>query len=72
MRELGEGAALLVGPLDVFGIAQALERTLVDDPLRRRMIEAGRLRAKELSWDRAAESTVAVYRQAAGKAVGEG
>ena len=71
MRELGEGAALLVGPLDVFGIARALERALVDDPLRRRMIEAGRLRAKELTWDRAAESTVAVYRQAAGKAAGE-
>ena len=72
MRELGEGPARLVEPLDVFGIAETIERVLVDDPLRRRMIEAGRKRARELSWERAAEAMVAVFRKAAGRAAGEG
>ncbi len=71
MRELGEGVATLVEPLDVFGIAATLERVLVDDPLRRRMIEAGRRRARDLSWDRAAEAMVAVFRKAAGRAARE-
>jgi len=67
MRELGEGAARLVHPLDVGEIAAALERVLVDDPLRQRMIAAGRRRAAELPWDRTVEATVAAYRAAAGE-----
>ncbi len=68
MREVGEGAARLVNPLDVEEIATALERVLVDDPLRRRMVEAGRRRAENLSWDKAVEGTLQVYRQALGEA----
>jgi glycosyltransferase involved in cell wall biosynthesis len=64
MRELGEGAARLVNPLEVDEVAAALERVLVDDPLRRRMVEAGRRRAENLSWERMVEETVAVYRLA--------
>lgn len=67
MRELGEGVARLVNPLEVDEVAAALERVLVDDPLRRRMIEAGRRRAESLSWDRTVEETVAVYRLALGE-----
>jgi alpha-1,3-rhamnosyl/mannosyltransferase len=67
MRELGDGAARLVNPLEVDEVAEALERVLVDDPLRRRMIEAGRKRAENLSWDRMVEETVAVYRMALGE-----
>lgn len=67
MRELGEGSARLVEPLDVLGIAATLERVLVDDPLRRRMIEAGRQKATEMTWERAAEATVAAYRRALGE-----
>ena len=44
MRELGEGVARLVNPLEVDEVAAALERVLVDDPMRRRMVEAGRRR----------------------------
>jgi glycosyltransferase involved in cell wall biosynthesis len=67
MRELGEGAARLVNPLEVDEVAAALERVLVDDPLRRRMVEAGRRRAENLSWNRTVEETVAVYRLALGE-----
>ncbi len=67
MRELGEGSARLVEPLDVLGIAATLERVLVDDPLRRRMIEAGRQKATEMTWERAAEATVTAYRRALGE-----
>lgn len=67
MRDLGEGAARLVNPLDVEEVAAALERVLVDDPLRRRMIEAGRRRAEALTWDRAVEGTLETYRRALGE-----
>jgi len=67
MRELGEGVARLVHPLDVAEVAAALERVLVDDPLRQRMVAAGRRRAAELTWDRTVEATVAAYRGAAGE-----
>jgi glycosyltransferase involved in cell wall biosynthesis len=66
MRELGEGSARLVNPLDVAEVAAALEKVLVDDLLRRRMVEGGRKRADELTWDRTVEGTVDAYRQALG------
>ncbi len=67
MRELGEGAARLVNPLDLEEVAAALERVLVDDPLRRRMVEAGRRRAEKMTWGTMVEQTVAAYRLAAGE-----
>lgn len=67
MRELGEGSARLVNPLDVEEVAEALETVLVDDPLRRRMIEGGRKRAESLTWERTVERTLAVYREALGE-----
>ncbi len=67
MRELGEGAARLVNPLEVDEVAAALEKVLVDDPLRQRMIEAGRKRAENMSWQRTVEETTAVYRLALGE-----
>ena len=67
MRDLGEGAARLVNPLDVAEVAAALERVLVDDSLRRRMIEAGNRRAEALTWERAVEGTLETYRKALGE-----
>ena len=67
MRELGEGSARLVNPLDVVEVAAAIERVLVDDLMRRRMIEGGRERADRLTWDRMVEGTVDAYRQALGE-----
>jgi glycosyltransferase involved in cell wall biosynthesis len=67
MRELGEGTARLVNPLEVDEVAEAVERVLVDDALRRRMVESGHRRAESLSWERTVEETVAVYRLALGE-----
>jgi glycosyltransferase involved in cell wall biosynthesis len=67
MRELGDGTARLVNPLEVDEVAEAIERVLVDDPLRRRMIDSGRKRAENLSWERMVEETVAVYRMTLGE-----
>jgi glycosyltransferase involved in cell wall biosynthesis len=66
MQELGEGAALLVNPLDVQEGASALDQVLVDDPLRRRMTDAGRRRAGRLTWKRMIDGTVDAYTRALG------
>lgn len=67
MRELGEDAARLVNPLDVDEVSGAMEQVLVDDPLRRRMVEAGRRRAERLTWERTVDKTVEAYRRALGE-----
>ncbi len=64
MLEIGEGSARLVNPLDVNEVAAAIEQVLVDDPLRRRMIEAGRKKADILTWQRMVEKTMLVYQKA--------
>ncbi len=67
MRELGEGSARLVNPLDLEMVAKTLEQVLVDDPLRRRMVEAGIRQAEKLTWERTVEGTVETYRKALGE-----
>ena len=61
MAELGEGAALLVDPLQVEAIADGLDRLLSDETLRGELRAAGLIRAAQFSWERAAAETVAVY-----------
>jgi glycosyltransferase involved in cell wall biosynthesis len=65
LPEVAGDAALLVDPDDVEGLAEALGRLVGDDALRARLIVAGRERAAEFTWDRTADSTVAVYQDAA-------
>lgn len=56
---------LLATPDDPADLADKLERLLTDDPLRARMAAAGPVRMHErFSWQRAAEETAAVYRNA--------
>ena len=63
-EEVAGGAAVLVDPLDVdsirAGIAEATDRA--DE-----LAAAGRARAADLTWEAAAERTLAVYREAAGR-----
>lgn len=47
-------AALLVDPDDQAAVAGALERTVFDEEIRGPLVEAGRARAAELTWRRAA------------------
>jgi glycosyltransferase involved in cell wall biosynthesis len=56
-----------VNPLDLGEVAETLEQVLVDDSLRRRMVEAGHRRAQKLTWGRTVEGTVESYRKALGE-----
>lgn len=64
MQELGKGAAMLVDPFDEEALHHAALRLLDDATLARHLVAAGRERATQYSWERAATSTVAVYRDA--------
>lgn len=66
MRELAEGAALLVEPTDVAGIAQGMRRLLEDHGEVARLRSTGLERAERLTWRRCAEDTLRVYRRALG------
>jgi glycosyltransferase involved in cell wall biosynthesis len=53
-------AALLVEPSDAAGFAEALMAAACDEQVSARLIEAGRRRAAEFSWDRTARRTDAL------------
>lgn len=63
LPEVAGDAALLVDPLDVGGIADAM-RQVVDQPaLAARLAAAGEQRARQLSWSACAARTLEVYRR---------
>jgi glycosyltransferase involved in cell wall biosynthesis len=67
MAEVAHGAALLVDPEDVDGMADGLYRLLEDETLRRDLVEAGLKRASGLTWEETARKTLQVYRNAVGR-----
>ena len=60
--EVAGGAALLVPPGDGAALAEALRSVTTDGVLRARLVAAGRARAAEFSWERAAGSVVEAWR----------
>ena len=66
MPEVAGPAAVYVDPASPHGIASAVAALRSDPQHRARLIELGRKRAAKFSWDRAAEATAAVLRQATG------
>ena len=56
-------AGLLVAPGDPEGFADALERAAFDEGLRAGLVAAGHARAKGFTWERAATTTLDVYRR---------
>ena len=62
-EEVAADAGLLVDPLRPEAIAHALDRVLDDAGLADGLSAAGRERAAQLTWARAAEATSAVYRE---------
>ena len=62
LPETAGDAAVLFDPRDVDALVDAIQTALAN---RDALAEAGRTRAAELSWKRAAAATVAVYREAA-------
>jgi glycosyltransferase involved in cell wall biosynthesis len=67
LPEVAGDAALLVDPLDVDAIADAMLRLSSDEDLRRQLIAAGHANVARFSWRKAAEETLAVLLAAAEK-----
>ena len=63
LPEAGGDAAVYFDPFDPADIAAAIRALVEDEDLRERMIEAGRARAAELSWEDVADRTISVYRE---------
>lgn len=61
LQEIVGDAALLVDPLSVDSIADAMEKVLQDAALRKSLGEKGLIRSREFSYRAAAEKTLAVY-----------
>jgi glycosyltransferase involved in cell wall biosynthesis len=64
LLEVMGGAGLHAAVGDEHALAQAITR-LRDNGLRDELVRRGLLRVKEFSWERTAEATLAVYREAA-------
>jgi len=58
-------AALLCDPHDPEAIADAIHQVLSDGGLRRALVQAGRERCRQFSWDRTARETLKVLEEAA-------
>ena len=63
--EVTAGAALLVGPADLDGLAGAIEQALTDDDVRARLIAAGVRRHAQLTWSATTDGLVELYRNLA-------
>jgi glycosyltransferase involved in cell wall biosynthesis len=61
--EVAGDATLLVDPLSVDDINQALARLLTDEPLRAQLIERGLGQAAQFTWERAARQLLKIYRR---------
>lgn len=63
LPEVVGDAGLMVDPKDVRALAAALEQALFDESWRRQSIERGLARARQFSWERAAQQLLATYEQ---------
>jgi glycosyltransferase involved in cell wall biosynthesis len=68
LPEVVGDAALLFNPLDEPEIADAMALLLTDSELRSQLVTRGLQRAAQFTWEQAAESTIAVYRDVAARA----
>lgn len=62
----GGEAGLMVNPLDVDALAEAMGRLLLDATLRANLIEKGRAQAAGFTWEKTARQTLALYEHLAG------
>jgi glycosyltransferase involved in cell wall biosynthesis len=68
LPEVAEGAAVMCPPTDVDAIAAALERIADDDPLRRRLVELGKMRLRDFTWQRSADELLDAFERVAHRA----
>jgi glycosyltransferase involved in cell wall biosynthesis len=64
MKEIGEGAALLIDPRNTEKISEALARVAADGALRAELSKKGLSRAAGFSWRQTAQLTLEAYREA--------
>lgn len=67
LPEIAANAAVLVNPESTEEIAEAIRALLADSDRRKRLVELGRVRARELSWERTASHVLQLYRALAGR-----
>jgi len=65
LPEVAGDAALLVDPLDVEGLAEAMTRVIEDAGLRENLRRRGALRVKVFSWEQSAREQLRVYQELA-------
>lgn len=65
LPEVAGNAALLVDPLSEDAIVEAMQALVRDEALRERLVQAGYEQARQFTWERAAQQTLAVLREAA-------
>ncbi|MFQ5952858.1 MAG: glycosyltransferase family 4 protein [Candidatus Omnitrophota bacterium] len=61
LQEVSGEAGLAVSPLNIGQIADTVYNVIINNELRKGMIEAGLDRAKQFSWERAARQTLEIY-----------
>lgn len=66
LPEVVGNAGLLVDPDDMLEWTRSIKRVLSEEALRSRLIDEGRRRVREFSWQRTADATLDVYREAVG------
>src|SRR4029077_3064433 len=63
LPEVVGDAAMLVNPENVFDIARGMKEVLLNDGLRERLSEAGRIHAARYSWKTTAQQVLEIYRE---------
>ena len=67
MPEIAGDAALFIDPYDVNAIAAGIEKLLADDRLKKELIERGRRRARQFSWNNFVAAHIALYKEISGR-----
>jgi len=67
LPEAGGDAALYIDPEDVDDIAEKIKKLVIDDKLRKILIEKGKQQVKKFSWEKTARETLAVLEEVAQK-----
>lgn len=64
LKEIAEGYAHLVDPLNLEAMAKAIAQCMADDNHRKALAKLGLRRAQDFRWSRTAERTLAIYTEA--------
>jgi len=64
LPEIAGNAALLIEPMDIDALASGITRLIQDQPLREKLIAAGKKNARRFSWNRAASEALETLERA--------